>query len=63
MPIIESKEAASYTDNGSPAEHCAICEHYRSAAAGESGLCRIVSGTVLSGGWCRHFTPVHEAAD
>ena len=61
MPVVESKEAAQYTDEGSPAEHCAICEHWRPAATAESGVCRIVSGELLARGWCRHFVHVSEA--
>jgi hypothetical protein len=61
--IIESKDAANYTDFGSPAEHCAICDHWRATGTGERGACRIVSGTILAEGWCRHFTHVSEAAE
>lgn len=62
MPIVESKEAANYTDDGSPAEHCGICEHYRRYGTTEDGTCTIVSGVVKYRGWCRHYYHVHEAA-
>lgn len=63
MPIVESKEASRYTDNGSAAEHCAICDHWRYAGPDDKGYCRVVAGTILAGGWCRHFIHVSEAAD
>jgi hypothetical protein len=62
MPIVESKEAAKYTNHGSPAEHCGICEHYRAGGTRAEGYCRIVTGKILEGGWCRHFIRKKEAA-
>lgn len=62
MPVVESKEAARYTDDGSPSEHCAICEHYSAGGTRDLGQCRIVSGPIRATGWCRHFLHVHEAA-
>ena len=62
MPVVESKEAARYTDNGSAAEHCGNCEYYLAGGTREDGLCRIVSGTIAYRGWCRHWLHVHEAA-
>lgn len=62
MPTIESKEAARYTDEGSPAEHCGNCEHYRAGGTRDQGICRIVSGVIKFGGWCRHWIDVKEAA-
>jgi High potential iron-sulfur protein len=61
--IIESKDAAQYTDHGSAAEHCGICDHWRSTGTGDRGACRIVSGRILAAGWCRHFIHVSEAAE
>lgn len=63
MAVVESKEAAGYTDNGSAAEHCSICDHWRSRGTGNQGICRIVSGVIDAAGWCRHFIHVPEAAD
>lgn len=63
MPIVESKEAANYTEDGSPEEHCAICDHWRPRGTGDDGLCRIVAGYILAKAWCRHFTHVNEAAE
>lgn len=62
MPIVESKEAARYTEAGTPAEHCAICDHWRATGTGAQGLCRIVAGVIGAGAWCRHFIHVSEAA-
>lgn len=62
MPIIESKDAAQYTDHGSPSEHCAICDHWTATGTGDTGRCRIVAGRILAEGWCRHFVHVSEAA-
>lgn len=62
MPIVESKEAARYTDEGSPQEHCSICDHWR-ARGPEEGLCVIVAGTIKPTGWCRHFIHTSEAAE
>jgi hypothetical protein len=62
MALVESKEAARYTDSGTPAEHCGSCEHYRAGGTRAEGICRIVSGKIREGGWCRHWWHVHEAA-
>jgi len=61
MPIVEDKEASRYTDNGSAVEHCSICDHWRARDVEMEGNCQIVSGTVLQGGWCRHFRYGEEA--
>lgn len=63
MPIVESKEASNYTDDGSPQEHCSICDHWRPAGTANVGSCRIVAGRIASTGWCRHFRHVSEAAE
>lgn len=63
MPVVESKEAAQYTDNGSPAEHCGNCTHYSAGGTREVGTCAIVSGNVLYQGWCRHWHHTHGAAE
>jgi hypothetical protein len=55
MPLIESKEASNYTDDGSPQEHCSICVHWTTRGTGETGNCEIVAGVVRAAGWCRHF--------
>lgn len=45
-----SKESVQYTDNGTPSEHCAICEHY----VGRN-RCEIVLGSVMPSGWCNKW--------
>jgi len=60
--IVESKEAAGYRTDGSPEQHCGICEHYRAGGTRQEGQCRIVSGTIIYHGWCRHFWHKKEAA-
>lgn len=62
MTVVESKEASQYTDHGSPAEHCAICEYFSAGGTREVGQCRIVSGRILAQGWCRHWLFRSEAA-
>jgi hypothetical protein len=62
MPIVESKEAAQYSNTGSPAEHCGICIYYIFQGTGEKGGCQIVTGEIAYGGWCRHFLATHRAA-
>lgn len=49
-----SKAEAQYTDAGTKAEHCSICEHYQRPRA-----CELVRGAVSPQGWCRYF----EACD
>ncbi len=63
MPDV-SKSVAQYTANGSEAEHCGICKHFRAPRA-----CRIVMGSIELGGWCKYWTrlpaarPVEDAED
>ena len=45
-----TQQQAHYTDRGTKAEHCEICEHYVNPTT-----CRIVSGEIRSYGWCEHF--------
>jgi hypothetical protein len=45
-----SKAEAKYTDNGTEAEHCYICEHYVNATT-----CAIVTGKISPEGWCKYF--------
>jgi len=54
VEVRESKQAARYTDKGTKAEHCSICDHYRRETSDE-GHCTVVTGKVAAGGWCRHF--------
>lgn len=51
-----TKEESEYTDNGSEAEHCSICNHYVSETE-----CRIVQGQIVPDGWCKHFANYDEA--
>ena len=44
-------EEVEYTDDGSEAEHCSICDHYVNATT-----CAIVNGVINAGGWCNKFT-------
>lgn len=49
-----SKSEANYSDTGTKAEHCSICEHYERPRA-----CSLVRGVILPGGWCKYW----EACD
>lgn len=62
MPVVESKQAANYTTNGSPAEHCGICRYYSAGGTREEGTCAIVSGDIMYQGWCRHWLHAHAPA-
>jgi len=63
MPVVSSKEAADYTPNGTPQEHCAICLYWTIGPTSTSmGLCHIVAGDIKPEGWCRYFHHCEEAA-
>ena len=64
MPTIASKDAANYTTNGSPEEHCAICRYWTmQPSPSDEGLCLIVSGTISPLGWCRYFEHLAETGE
>jgi len=48
---LASKEAADYTDNGTPSEHCSICEHFMLPRN-----CTKVQGNISPKGWCMYWT-------
>jgi len=63
MPVVSSKEAANYTPDGSPSEHCSICLHwFVGTIPSAEGTCQIVAGSINPSGWCRYFRHLPEAA-
>lgn len=50
MPTKVSKEFVSYTDSGSPAEHCSLYAHYFNPTT-----CSRVVGRIRPEGWCELF--------
>jgi len=50
-------EEVEYTNEGSEAEHCSICDHYVNASS-----CAIVNGLISPDGWCNKFT-AYEVED
>lgn len=50
MPTKVSKESVSYTDSGSPTEHCSLCTHYLNPTT-----CSRVVGRIRPEGWCELF--------
>jgi hypothetical protein len=63
MPVVSSKEAAQYTPDGTPSEHCSICLYWTTGPTSTApGDCHIVAGSVAPSGWCRYYTHCHEAA-
>lgn len=61
--FVASREAARYTDNGSPQEHCSICRFWTPGPTSTAeGQCHIVAGELKPQGWCIHFQHPGEAA-
>jgi hypothetical protein len=63
MPVVSDKEAALFTPDGTPQEHCSICTYWTSGPTSTApGDCHIVAGPITPGGWCRYFRHCDDAA-
>lgn len=57
MPTKVSQSSVSYTDHGSPTEHCSLCTHYLNPTT-----CALVVGRIRPEGWCKLFAKRKEVA-